>query len=271
MKLTTLMGASLSALLLASCAATSTEGLAPAEAPLPPPIAETDSTSDAINAALLNENRRDDYVERDAVRKPEAVIEYMGIEPGDSILELEAGGGYFTQIFSYFLGEDGKVYMQNPAAFDSFFGDDFWTFVGTMENVEYVKTDFDKIPLEDNSVDAVTWFQGPHELWYTPEGGPIVSEIDAVFPEIYRVLKPGGAFYALDHTAPAGAPATTGGDTHRIDPQIVKDMAATAGFTFAGETELFANPDDDLDMNVFDESVRGKTDQFFLKFEKPAG
>ena len=68
---------------------------------------------------------------------------------------------------------------------------------------------------------------------------------------------------------PAGSPASTGGDTHRIDPQRVKDMATGAGFVFVSQSEVFANRDDDLTTNVFDESIRGKTDQFMLNFEKP--
>ena len=54
-----------------------------------------------------------------------------------------------------------------------------------------------------------------------------------------------------------------------IDPQIVRDMAMEAGLVLVAESDLYANPDDDLTANVFDEKVRGKTDQFLIKFEKP--
>ena len=266
----TVFVATASLIVLAGCAAQKTEGLEPAIAP-PPPVFDTPNVDEAaINAAIVSPARPETDVERDGLRKPGAVIEFMKLSPGETVLELEAGGGYFTEIFSGYLGADGQVYMQNPAAFDAFLGDTAETRAARLGNVKYVKSDFDEFPLENGSVDVVTWFQGPHELWYTPESGEkLVGNIEASFPEIMRVLKPGGSFVVLDHSAPQGAPATTGGDTHRIDPAIVKDMAQQAGFVLVAESDVFANPSDDLDANVFDEKVRGMTDQFMMKFEKP--
>ena len=262
---------SVSLLALTACASQSTEGLPPAEAP-PPPVFEQAAGFDAaaVEAAIANADRPETDVERDELRKPGDVMAFIGVAPGDTVLEMEAGGGYFTEILPAYVGNEGTVYMQNPAAFDAFLGDSLEPRFARWENVEYVKADFDEIPLESRSVDIVTWFQGPHELWYTPEGGgKLVGNPAASFPEILRVLKPGGSFVVLDHTAPAGAPATTGGETHRIDPQIVRDMAEEAGFVLIAESDLLDNPDDDLDANVFDEKVRGMTDQFLMRFEKP--
>lgn len=245
-------------------------GLAPADVPEPPLLSAEDTVGEAINAALLSEARPKADRDRDEQRKPEAVLRFMDLEPGDTLLEMEAGNGYFTEIFSSYLGPDGMLYMQNPAAFDAFLGDSVEERLEGLDNVEYVRAQFDDMPLEDGSVDAVTWFQGPHELWYTPEGGTeLVGDIDAAFPEVFRVLKSGGSFVVIDHSAPDGAPSTTGGDTHRIDPQIVRDMATEAGFVFVDESSLFDNPEDDLQTSVFDENIRGKTDQFLMKFEKP--
>lgn len=257
--------------LLGACANRSTEGLPPAIAPPPPPMFDASGAGEAeINAAIVNPERPETDVERDALRKPGAVIEFMGLQPGETVLEMEAGGGYFTEIFSHYLGPDGTLYMQNPAAFDAFLGETAIERAERLSNVDYVKSDFDEFPLEDASVDVVTWFQGPHELWYTPESGEkLVGNVEASFPEIVRVLKPGGSFVVIDHRAPAGAPAETGGDTHRIDPQIVRDMAGEVGLVLVAESDLYMNPADDLDANVFDEKVRGMTDQFLIRFEKP--
>lgn len=271
MKLNALLGTA-SLVLLAACASTPIEEAAESPDIIAPPemsIGAADAAS--IEAAISSPGRPDTDVERDDLRKPADVLVFMGIAPGTDVLEMEAGGGYFTDILSRYLGEDGTLYMQNPAAFDSFLGDGPEERMQGLPNVEYVKSQFDDIPLEDASVDAVTWFQGPHELWYTPASGETLSASpDDSFPEIFRVLKPGGTFVVLDHTAPAGAPATTGGDTHRIDPQIVRDLGREAGFVLVSESALFDNPDDDLTANVFDEAVRGRTDQFLMKFEKPA-
>ena len=57
---------------------------------------------------------------------------------------------------------------------------------------------------------------------------------------------------------------------HRIDPAIVKRDFAQAGFMFDAESHVLAHPDDDHTKAVFDESIRGKTDQFVFRFKKPA-
>lgn len=268
---TSILSVAIPVLLVAACASTRDRDLPEAVAPAPP-SAETRNATDArINSAVVNPDRPATDVERDELRKPAAVLNFMNIAPDATVLEMEAGDGYFTEIFSGYLGPQGKLYMQNPAAFDAFLGDAVSERLDGLDNVEYVRSDFDDIPLDGESVDAVTWFQGPHELWYTPEDGhKMVGNPDASFPEIMRVLKPGGSFIVIDHTAPTGSPATTGGQTHRIDPQIVRDLAREAGFVFVAESDLYENPDDDLDASVFDEAVRGRTDQFMMKFQKPA-
>ncbi|MEM5516551.1 methyltransferase domain-containing protein [Henriciella sp. AS95] len=272
MKCKVMMGAA-AVLLATACAATNEEaGLAPADVPMPPTEATVDANAERINAAIINDARPETDIERDTLRNPAAVIEFMDLQPGDTLLELEAGGGYFTEIFSRYLNDDAKLYMQNPAAFDAFLGNSLESRLDGLGNVEYLKVNFDEMMLDDASIDVATWFQGPHELWYTPESGTkLVTNPDNAFPEIFRVLKPGATLVVIDHTAPAGAPASNGGDTHRIDPQIIKDMAREAGFVLVAESDLFDNPDDDLTVNVFDEKVRGMTDQFMIKFEKPAG
>ncbi|WP_300375965.1 methyltransferase domain-containing protein [Henriciella sp.] len=257
-------------LMLAACSSMQESDLPEATVPAPPMMGTANVSDAQINEAIVNPERPETDVERDELRKPAAVLSYMELMPGDTLLEMEAGDGYFTEIFSHYLGPQGELYMQNPAAFDSFLGDAPAKRLERLENVEYVRSNFDDIPLDDASVDVVTWFQGPHELWYTPESGAmLVGNPQASFPEIKRVLKPGGSFIVIDHAAPSGAPASTGGDTHRIDPQIVRDLAREAGFVLISENDLYDNPDDDLDASVFDEAVRGKTDQFMMKFEKP--
>ncbi len=210
-------------------------------------------------------------VEEDRARKPLDVMEFAGLEPDMVVLEMEAGDGYYTEIFSRMVGANGKVFMQNPAAFDSFLGERVAARLAgdRLANVEYMKTDFDALSAEPGSVDLVTWIQGPHELWFAPEGTDGLGDPEATFLGIAAVLKSGGVFIASDHSANTGAPPTTGGETHRIDPDIVRDLAIGAGLVFVADSDLLSNPDDDRTISVFDPSVRGKTDQFLMRFRKP--
>jgi|JI10StandDraft_1071094.scaffolds.fasta_scaffold184678_2 predicted methyltransferase len=219
-------------------------------------------------------DRPDADIVADVNRHPSAVLALFTPQPGDKILEIEAGGGYYTEILSRAVGPEGTVYMQNPAGFDAFLGDTVSKRIdGRLTNVTYVKSNFDAFGLEDASVDIVTWFQGPHELWYVPEGSPegatdVFGEPTAVYAEIARVLKPGGQFVVIDHVAPAGSPPSTGGETHRIDPAIIQQYAEAAGFGLETSSDLLLRPEDDGSKNVFDPEIRGHTSQALLIFRK---
>ncbi|WP_425411006.1 class I SAM-dependent methyltransferase [Hyphococcus sp.] len=221
--------------------------------------------------AVLDDPARpaDDHSD-DALRKPANVLAFIGVEPGMTVFEMEAGSGYYTELLSRLVGPEGEVVMQNPERFDQFLGDAVPNRVnGRLDNVRISKTDFDNLDAEDSSVDIVTWMLGPHELYFSPSEGVSFGGVEDTYAEIVRILKPGGLFVALDHAAASGAPETTGGTTHRIDPAIVRGLATDAGLVFAGESDVLRNADDNYDTNVFDPSVRRKTDRFLMKFTKP--
>ena len=212
-----------------------------------------------------------DY-EQYEVRKSKDVLAFTGAAPGMTVVDLEAGGGLYTELLSRVVGDTGQVYMQNPPAFDAFLGDAVEKRVdGRLANVTKVRAPFDDLSaVPDDSADLVTWLLGPHELWYTPDGAEpgALGDPEGAFAEIARVTRPGGAFVVLDHMAPAGAPATTGGETHRIDKAIVIAMAEANGFTLTEESGLLANAEDDGSLNVFDPAIRRKTNRFLLRFTK---
>tara|TARA_R110000868_G_scaffold330515_1_gene591488 strand:+ start:226 stop:1059 length:834 start_codon:yes stop_codon:yes gene_type:complete len=259
--------------LFAGCSGPSAD-VAPAGEPAPAAAAPSEAAPAAFDyASVFGQDDRPaaDYEEYE-VRKSPQVLAFTGVAPGMTVVDLEAGGGVYTELFSRVVGDAGKVYMQNPAAFDAFLGDSVATRVdGRLSNVVKLKSNFDDLSaVPDGTADRVTWLLGPHELWYTPEGAEpgALGDPDAAFAEIARVTGPDGQFIVLDHMAPLGAPATTGGDTHRIDKAIVISLAEAHGFRLAEESDLFANADDDRTINVFDPSVRRKTDRFLLRFEK---
>ena len=212
-----------------------------------------------------------DYADYE-LRKAEAVLAFTGVQPGMTVVEMEAGDGFYTELLGSVVGAEGKVYQQNPAGFDGFLGDSVEKrgHLVRLPQVEYVRAQFDAMPVADGEADLVTWFLGPHELWFVPKGTEmgVFGGTESSFAEVARVLKPGGTFVVLDHMAAPGSPATTGGDTHRIDKAIVIDMAQAAGLTLVEESDVLANPEDDYSIGVFDPSVRRKTDRFLLKFRK---
>lgn len=263
MRTTWIMAAGVSAALLAGCdgPAGNDAGLNEIEAPDYAAIAEQ---------AASHPERPDADREADARRHPEMALAFMNVAPGLHVFEIEAGSGYYTELLSRAVGPDGSVVMQNPAGFRNFVGDaiDARLAGGRLANVRESYSLFDALDAPDASIDLVTWVQGPHELYYKPRGESL-GDPQKAWAEIHRILKPGGLFVAIDHSAVDGAPEETGNAIHRIDRAIVLRMGAAAGFAVDAESDFLANPEDDRTLNVFDPAIRGRTDQFAIRFRKP--
>ncbi len=94
----------------------------------------------------------------------------------------------------------------------------------------------------------------------------MAAKVDA---EIFKSLKPGGVFLVVDHAAVVGSGLSAPETLHRIDIEAVKAEVQAAGFKLEAQSPILADPADSHATNVFDPSIRGKTDQFVLKFRKP--
>jgi SAM-dependent methyltransferase len=113
-------------------------------------------------------------------------------------------------------------------------------------------------------VDLVFTAQNYHDLHNVPS-----LDIAVFNKSVFDSLKPGGYYVVLDHSAEAGSEVRDTSTLHRIDEATVKKEVMAAGFEFAGSSNILANAADPRTAKVFDPSIRGKTDQFILKFRKP--
>lgn len=207
----------------------------------------------------------------DAARKPAEVLAFMNIRPGETILELEGGRGWYSRILSEAIGPSGKLYAQYPPEFA--YGDAAYKGrqdAGQLTNTTIVKSHFDDYSaIPSGTVDKVIWILGPHEIYFTPANSTGLGDEAKTYAEIKRVLKPGGEFIAMDHAAPAGEDKKTSAQTnHRVDPAVVLAAAKAAGFTYVDKSDILANPDDDRTKRAFDPTVRRHTDQFLFRFKK---
>jgi predicted methyltransferase len=233
--------------------------------------AETGNHLSRIEAAIAQTTRPGEDRADDAIRKPTAILAFLDVKPGMSVFEVEAGGGYYTELLSSLVGSDGEVVMQSPPNFDSYLAAPIEHRLndGRLANVRLSKSAFDQLDAADESTDLAAWLLGPHELFFTPSDGSNFGDPSAAFAEIFRIMKPGGVFIVMDHAAAPGTPPASSGAVHRIDPAWVKQMAAQAGFVLIEESDIMRNPNDDYSMTVFDPVVRRKTDRFLLKYRKP--
>ena len=207
-------------------------------------VAHAASSAEIVHNALNDSARMSEDAADDARRMPLEVLAFAGIEEGMTILEMEAGGGYYTEIMSRAVGSNGRVIRQNPPAINSFFSEEADARLANnrLTNVDSSLVNFDDLEAEDNSIDMVTWILGPHELWFSP-GGENLGDPEDTFVEIARVLKPGGVFLTIDHNAASDS------DTD-IDTDADTDTDTEIGIDTGTDTDVDTDIDADIGIDT---------------------
>ncbi|HXA39560.1 MAG TPA: methyltransferase [Phenylobacterium sp.] len=224
-----------------------------------------------ITAAVADKGRPEADTKRDADRKPAEMLEFAGVKPGQTVVDLLPGGGYFTRVFAKAVGPKGVVYAvsgpprpsQDPTkpaptpAIDVLAADPAYA------NVKSIHAPLQGGLSVPTPADVIWTSQNYHDV-------KNVAGIDmlAFDKAIYASLKPGGVFIVLDHVANPGDPNSTK-TLHRIDPAVVKQEVTAAGFKYEGESTVLKNPADDHTKGIRDGFSQGQTDQFIYKFRKP--
>ena len=224
----------------------------------------------ALPASVVANPARAADVKNDARRKGPELAAFAEVKPGQRVYDLIPGGGYFTRLFSLAVGPSGKVYAVWPDEYDKVSKPDSdvmrkMAAAAPFTNVR-VLTQPARAFAAPEPLDLVFTSQNYHDY---PD--KFMGKVDPVVldRQVYKVLKPGGLYIVLDHSAAAGSGLRDTNTLHRIDAATVKAEVTAAGFKFAGESKVLANPADDRTKKVFDPAIRGHTDQFIYKFRKP--
>lgn len=222
-------------------------------APIPP----------VVTQAVADPTRPASQRATDSVRLPAETLAFAGVKPGMVVGEFYPGSGYFTRQIAHIVGPKGHVEAIENAR---------WSDAKQVAALSAIPhTSFAALPFGtvkfSQPLDLAWITQNYHDLKIAEYG---VVDTAAFNRAVFAALKPGGVFMIIDHEAPAGTDVAGITKLHRIErAQVIREVTA-AGFKLAGEGKFLRHPADDHSLSIFDKAIQGKTDQYALKFVKPA-
>lgn len=211
----------------------------------------------ALESAMANPDRSAEDKARDSARKAPQVLNFLGLEAGMTVLDINASTGWYTEVLSYAVGPQGKVYAQNRAGSPGAAA--IAAKAGRLGNVESWEQDISAIPA--GSVDFAITALNYHDFY---NRDPNVAA--GIMNQVMGVLKSGGTLGIIDHEGNSGADNTA---LHRIVAQDVINHITSLGFVVEAQSEILNNPADNHTLPVFDPSIERNTDRFVLKVRKP--
>lgn len=226
------------------------------------------ATSPLIAATVDLSGRSDNDMAQDTGRKPAQIIEFSGVKPGDKVLDLLAGGGYYSELLSRAVGDKGEVVLQIPKAYLKYAEKDIEQRLANnrLKNVKYLLSEAPSLKLGKNKYDSAFLVLGYHDMFFQDVGWDFTA--DVVMPQVVDSLKSGGKLLVIDHNAAKGHGIQDVKTLHRIESTFVQADLEKRGFRLVKSSTLLMNKADDHSQLVFKPELRRKTDRFVMLFEK---
>lgn len=203
----------------------------------------------ALAKVIAGEWRTDEQKSRDQYRRPAEALAFWGLKPGLTILEVQPGGGWWTEILAPYARMTGGAYhatgadLANPklsegarrsraefearlAAKPELYGK------ATVHNFGPVAA-----PLPANTFDFILTARNVH-------GWAQNDLTEKVFANLYQALKPGGTLALEQHRA---APGKMNENMGYVTEEYVLEHARKAGFVLVAKSEINANAKDTKD------------------------
>jgi len=230
--------------------------------------AATPSNLDTVIAhAVADPARPVDSKAADALRLPAQTLAFSGVRPGMIVGEFYPGGGYYTRMLSDVVGPSGHVYgLENAGWKGAVDANNKLLAEGKWKNVSMDAKPFGTVSFP-KPLDVAWITQNYHDLKVPQFGNVDTVAFDRA---VYKALKPGGIFFVLDHQGAAGLTNAQIAKLHRINRDVVVKEVTSAGFKLVGEGNFLRRSGDDHSLPIFDKAIQGHTDQYALKFVKPA-
>jgi predicted methyltransferase len=240
----------------------------------------------SLAAAIANPLRTPRNAARDKYRHPAALLAFFGLRPALSVIEIQPGAGYWTEILAPYLKPHGtyRVAIPPPAGEPGAAG----AIQAYLQKLQKDPKDYENVivtGLTDgiamappNTADLVLSFRNLHD-WMAD------GTATAKLALIHAALKPGGVFGIEDHRGLTTAPQDPRAKTGYVREDYAKALITQAGFQLAGASPIGNNPRDTkiypkgvwtlpptLAMGKVDRAkylAIGESDRWTLKFIKP--
>ena len=195
----------------------------------------------AIRKALGDMSRTMDARLRDDRRMVELILRAGAAKPGERVLDVASGGGYLALLFSSLVGETGHVDIHNTPGWIAQFPSmevERQQDVITRKNIGWLTKSWQELDAPPDSYDVIVLGQ----VWHD-------------------VILEGGDYREMDLGRQVGL--------HRISHGDVTGQFLRAGLALK-EVVLIESEFDNRKFNVFQPTVRGRSDRFVAVFTKPA-
>ena len=227
--------------------------------------------SDPIDAALSHVGRSPQDLARDAVDMPTVLLRLAGIRPGMQVADLLGFDGYYSELSSYVVGEEGKVLLINNEAYDHWSDDARRARLrgNRLPNVKHVTRELSHLALPKGSLDAVLLIKVYHELyWIDPQGNWPKIRATRVIEQLFDALKDGGTLLLVDHSAKTGTGSSAASTLHRIDEAYATAEFERCGFHVIATSDALRNVKDERTSPSVSGPMVGRTDRFVVVFRK---
>jgi predicted methyltransferase len=215
----------------------------------PPPGGDHDRTLEVL---LNGPQRTPANKARDPYRHPLESLEFWGVQPGLTLVDIDPGGGYWTEILAPYLNNGGGHYiagMTDPgdpaaserakagaAAFRAKYGDR--SVYGEIDYAPFSAAT--GLVLAPATADLVLYCRYVHDLMGTP------GALQRSLASFNAALRPGGILAVEEHRADPRVMVANATDGY-VATDFVIGECRKAGFVFEKASEINANPKDTKD------------------------
>ncbi len=241
------------------------------------------TVEDAVN---ISSYRAQENRHRDQYRHPIETLNFFGVKPEMTILEVSPGAGWYQEILAPLLSSKGQYIAANPP----FAGNEHLTKMNETTQQWYAR--YPEIQAKAKNVE----FSPPKELAVEQPVDMILTfrnvhnwaaagTDQAAFNAFFKALKPGGVLGVVEHRANPKSKRDLKSKSGYMRETDVIQMAKRAGFKLEAKSEINANPKDQKnypegvwtlpptlklkDKNKEKYIAIGESDRMTLKFIKP--